>query len=205
MLSLEAFKAFSTCLTSTVYFASLDKTCVPTLGEDRPDEPQICLTASKAVINTRRLTLTNSYIFKDRFTQSARSGGVRTNKQQTTLAVSIIAVLAVVGGLEALALPFLYKGIPVPYPGGTKPIGGVLFVATFFHLLLITSSAIVVLLVARRLDLRAGEFLPKSRGGWIDLFFLMLLLISGLATWFNPLALILFIISGIYLIATELE
>jgi hypothetical protein len=63
----------------------------------------------------------------------------------------------------------------------------------------------VVLYAARRLGLRAGEILPKSRGGWVDLFFLMLLLVSGLVSWFSPVALVGFIVSGIYLVAAELD
>jgi len=117
----------------------------------------------------------------------------------------VAAVVALDAALETLLLPILYEGIPIPFAGGSKPIGGVLFVATFFHMVLIAASAIVILFVARRLNMKAGELLPRSRGGWVDLFFLMLLLASGLATWFNPLALILFIASGIYLVATELE
>jgi hypothetical protein len=53
--------------------------------------------------------------------------------------------------------------------------------------------------------MNAGQLLPKSRGGWIDLSLLMVLLVSGFASWFNPSVLILFIISGVYLVATELE
>jgi hypothetical protein len=107
--------------------------------------------------------------------------------------------------LEALTLPVFYKEIPIPLPGGTKPIGGVLFAVTFFHLILITSSVIAILFIARRLGMNAGQLLPKSRGGWIDLSLLMVLLVSGFASWFNPSVLILFIISGVYLVATELE
>jgi hypothetical protein len=83
--------------------------------------------------------------------------------------------------LEALAMRILYQGIPVPFSGGTKPIGGVLFVATFFHLALIAGSIVAVLLIARRTGVVAGELLPKSRGGWVDLAFLMILFLSGFA------------------------
>jgi len=117
----------------------------------------------------------------------------------------VIIVLAICTVLEAVALPILYKGIPLPYSGGTKPIGGVLFGATFFHLALVVGSVITILVVAKRLGITAGELLPKSRGGWIDLSFLLILLVSGFVSWFIPSALVLFIISGVYLVATELE
>ncbi len=113
--------------------------------------------------------------------------------------------MAIALALETLAMPIMYKGIPVPYGGGTKPIGGVLFVATFFHLTLLAASAIAILYVARRLGMAPGELLPKSRTGWIDIVFLMILLVSGFVSWFAPLALIFFIISGVYLVASELE
>ena len=117
----------------------------------------------------------------------------------------MIIVLAICTVLEAVALPILYKGIPLPYSGGTKPIGGVLFGATFFHLALVVGSVITILVVAKRLGITAGELLPKSRGGWIDLSFLLILLVSGFVSWFIPSALVVFIISGVYLVATELE
>ena len=146
------------------------------------------------------------YVFKENFhTISEIWSGLWTDRSKVTLAIPIVIVLAIDAIIEALIMPYLYKGIPMPYSGGTKPIGGVLFVATFFHLLVITASIIVVLYAARRLGLRAGEVLPKSRGGWADLFFLMLLLVSGLISWFNPVALVGFIVSGIYLVAAELD
>jgi hypothetical protein len=131
--------------------------------------------------------------------------GLRTNRQRFGIIMPLIAILALDVVLETLAVPILYKGIPLPYGGGTKPIGGALFVATFFHLILIGSSVIVIVLIAKRSGMSTGELLPKSRGGWIDLSFLIVLFVSGLASWFNPLAIVLFIISGTYLVATELE
>ena len=119
--------------------------------------------------------------------------------------ISILVVFIADIALEVLAIPFLYEGVPLPFLGGTKPIGGALFVATFFHLTLIIASTIMILIIARRLGIVVEGLLPSSKGGWFDITFLIILAVSGFISWFNPLALLFFIISGIYLVATEIE
>jgi hypothetical protein len=119
--------------------------------------------------------------------------------------ISILVVLIIDIALEVLAIPLLYESVPLPFPSGAKPIGGAFFVATFFHLILIVASIIAIIIIASRLGIVIEGLLPKSKSGWLDIMFLVILVVSGFISWFNPFAILFFIISGIYLVATEIE
>lgn len=118
-----------------------------------------------------------------------------------TAAVGITVAAAV---LEILALPFFYEGIPLPLPRTAKPVGGGLFVVTFFHLLIISGSIFGFALVLRRFGID-NRLAPKTKNDWIDVAMFFALLVFGFLTWFNPLALIGFAVAAVYLIFVELK
>jgi hypothetical protein len=125
-------------------------------------------------------------------------------EQRGKVLTAIAGIAAVAGALEILLLPFFYGGIPLPLPNSAKPIGGALFVVTFFHLLIISGSLFAFALVLKRFGIES-KLLPKTRNDWIDVLMFFVLLVFGLLTWYNPLALIGVGVAGIYLAFVELK
>ncbi|MBS7650537.1 MAG: hypothetical protein QXI59_04200 [Candidatus Bathyarchaeia archaeon] len=106
--------------------------------------------------------------------------------------------------IEIKVLPLLYEGVPIPFPSTAKPIGNVLFSATFLHLTLIAINLIVVLAVMNRLGYRSS-FLPSKSSDWIDLSAFLIMAISGLLMWFYPIAFLFFLGSGIYIVLADMR
>lgn len=126
------------------------------------------------------------------------------NKKKAVLAISIAAVAAVDILLEKLLLPAFHEGLPLPYPKNPKPIGGALFPAAFFHVLLLSASAFAVALIAEKLGFNLGDFIPKSAEGKASLIAFFVMVSSGIAMWWHPIALLPFIVSAAYLVVVEI-
>jgi hypothetical protein len=117
---------------------------------------------------------------------------------------ALVGVAAVAAVVEILALPFFYEGIPLPLPRSAKPIGGALFVVTFFHLLIVSGSIFAFAIILKRYGVE-NRLAPKGKNDWIDLGMFLALLLFGFLAWFNPLALIGLAVAGIYLVFIELK
>ncbi|MGC8850050.1 MAG: hypothetical protein ACP5QI_06215 [Candidatus Bathyarchaeia archaeon] len=121
------------------------------------------------------------------------------------LIAGIMGVVFAASIIEIYALPKIYSSIPVPYPSTGKPIGGILIPATFLHLLIAYGGMLAILISARKAGFRVEGLLPSTRKGIIEASALLLLLISGLLLWWFPLAVLPFLVAGIYLIFSEAD
>jgi len=106
--------------------------------------------------------------------------------------------------LEIKLLPLLYGGIPVPFVETGKPIGAVLFHATFFNVLLIAANVFGFAYVLQKAGLSLG-LIPKTRDGWLDTIVLFTFLVSGMAMWYFPIFLLPLVTTGIYLVVGQLS
>jgi len=119
--------------------------------------------------------------------------------------VGLGILLAVVDlTIEIKLLPLLYEGVPIPFPSTAKPIGNILFSATFLHLTLIAVNLIVVLAVMKRLGYKSG-FLPSKVSDWLDVLAFLIMALSGLLMWFHPIAFLFFLGSGIYIVLADMK
>jgi hypothetical protein len=121
--------------------------------------------------------------------------------------VALVAAAVLLGdyAVERTLLPIFYSGLPLPMPYTSKPIGAMLIPVTFLHLTLAVPSLLAVLYVAEKAGYNVGSLLPKSRDAKIQYGFLMTLFLSGMALWWQPLALFPFIVSGMYLLMAEIR
>ncbi|HID17418.1 TPA: hypothetical protein EYP26_03900 [Candidatus Bathyarchaeota archaeon] len=127
------------------------------------------------------------------------------DKRKAALAASIAAVAIVDILLEKfLFLPAFYEGLPLPYPKNPKPIGGALFPAAFFHVLLLSASAFAVAFIAEKLGFNLGDFVPKTAEGKASLIAFFVMVASGIAVWWYPIALLPFTVSAAYLVLVEI-
>ncbi|MEM2965063.1 MAG: hypothetical protein QXE22_06420 [Candidatus Bathyarchaeia archaeon] len=115
------------------------------------------------------------------------------------------AVLLVDYAVESMTLPIFYSRLPHPMPYTSKPIGAMLIPVTFLHLTLAVPSLLAVLYAAEKAGYNVGGLLPKSREAKIQYGFLITLFLSGMALWWQPLALFPFIVSGMYLLMAEIR
>ncbi len=115
-----------------------------------------------------------------------------------TIVVAVIALL-----LEIYTLPKIYEGIPLPFPRTGKPIGGVLFPATFLHIIIGYGGILVILSSIRKAGFNVHGLLPSTKKGVVETIALLIFLLSGFLLWWFPPALIPFIVTGIYLIFLE--
>jgi len=125
-------------------------------------------------------------------------------KALPVIAASVV-VLGIVAALELLILSFFYAGIPTPFPETEKPVGGVLLPVTFFHLLLAVPSLLAILYAAKKAGYNVGKAFPQTRQAWTEILFLLVLFASGILVWWYALALLPFVIAGIYLVFVELR
>ncbi|MEM2843615.1 MAG: hypothetical protein QXZ53_07055 [Candidatus Bathyarchaeia archaeon] len=121
------------------------------------------------------------------------------------LTASVLIIVFIDVLLEKLLLPLFYKGLPLPYPATGKPIGAALLPATFFHVLLISGSIFAIALIAEKLEFKFDDLTPKTTQGKIALTLLFIMLISGIAMWRYPIALLPFIIAAAYLTIIEVS
>ena len=121
--------------------------------------------------------------------------------------VALVAAVVLLGdyAVERTLLPIFYSWLPLPMPYTSKPIGAMLIPVTFLHLTLAVPSLLAVLYVAEKAGYNVGSLLPKSRDAKIQYGFLMTLFLSGMALWWQPLALFPFIVSGMYLLMAEIR
>jgi len=124
-------------------------------------------------------------------------------KMVLTISVLIIVFIDVL--LEKFLLPLFYEGLHLPYPATGKPIGAALLPATFFHALLISGSIFGVALIAEKLEFKLNDLTPKTTQGKISLIMLFVMLISGIAMWWHPIAFLSFIIAAAYLTIIEVS
>lgn len=125
--------------------------------------------------------------------------------QHRSILIVTVAVLAIIDiVVELQVLPLLYGGIPIPFQETSKPIGSSLFPATSLHIALIGSNLLILMLVLKKARYK-GESMPSKKSDWLDLFALLALAVSGLAMWFYPAFMIIFIASGVYLLLTEMR
>jgi len=120
------------------------------------------------------------------------------------LILAIIVILALNILLEVNLLPYFYKGIPLPYGVTAKPIGAILFPLTFYHLLIIVLDILALAYLCEKIGFKV-EIIPKTKEGIIDTILLIVFLISGFMLWYQPLFLLPFILTGAYLIFTEMK
>ena len=129
---------------------------------------------------------------------------VRVGEMKKAIAlVASIGVFAVDGVVEMLALPIIYDGIK-QFPETGKPIGGILLPAAFLHLLLGVATLISLSFILEWVGYMSG-FTPHTSEEKIQTIFLLIFLASGLFIWYYPLALLPFILSGVYLLAVEIR
>ncbi|MEM2122970.1 MAG: hypothetical protein QXE79_04965 [Candidatus Bathyarchaeia archaeon] len=119
------------------------------------------------------------------------------------LIFTIIGVVVIASIIEVYALPGIYSGIPLPFRTTEKPIGGILFPATFLHLLLAYGGMLTILFSARKAGFKVENLLPSTRKGVTESVALLILLLSGLFSWWFPHALLPFLVAGIYLLFSE--
>ena len=124
------------------------------------------------------------------------------NRSTFLVTVTILAVVDII--VEARIMPLLYQRIPIPFQMTSKPIGNALFSVTSLQLILITSNILVLVAVLRKAGYKS-DLVPSRIGDWLDLFALLLLGVSGLAMWFNPFFLSLFLAAGAYLVLSEMR
>lgn len=122
---------------------------------------------------------------------------------------SILVITALVLALadfivELQVLPSLYRGIPLPFPETSKPIGNALFSATSLHIALIAINIFVLIAVLKRVGY-VGSSIPSRKGDWLDLFAFLAFALSGLVMWFSPVFMLPFIGAGVYLILTDMR
>jgi hypothetical protein len=125
-------------------------------------------------------------------------------QHRSVLGVTVIVLAIIDIVVELQALPLLYRGMPIPFPETSKPIGESLFSAASLHMILIGSNLLILMLVLKKAGYK-GESLPSRKSDWLDLFAFLALVFSGLAMWFYPMFMIVFIASGIYLLLTEMR
>jgi len=125
-------------------------------------------------------------------------------QHRSVLIVTVIVLAIVDIVVELQVLPLLYGGMPIPFPETSKPIGGSLFSAASLHIILIGSNLLIIMLVLKKAGYK-GESIPSRKSDWLDLFAFLALVFSGLAMWFYPMFMIVFIASGVYLLLTEMR
>lgn len=101
-------------------------------------------------------------------------------------------------------LPLLYGGIPLPFSETAKPIGGALLPATFFNLLLIVANAFGFAYLLHKTGFKLGV-IPTTRNEWVDVLVFFIFLISGVAIWYFPIFFLPLVITGIYLLVSQLS
>lgn len=124
-------------------------------------------------------------------------------KNLPLLIAAVIGVIFIAFIAEMYTLPKIYSGIPIPFPETGKPIGGILFPATFLHLLIGYGGLLVILFSARKAGFKVNSLLPSTRKGVTETVALLLLLLSGLLLWWFPHAILPLIIAGVYLLFSE--
>jgi len=106
--------------------------------------------------------------------------------------------------LEIKLFPLFYIGIPVPFGETGKPIGAALVPAAFFNVLLIAANILGFAYILDKAGFNLG-LLPKTRNDWIDVLAFFIFLISGMAMWYFQIFLLVFVISGVLLVAAQLS
>lgn len=127
----------------------------------------------------------------------------KERKNLPLLIITIIGVLFIAFIVEMHTLPKIYSGIPLPFPETGKPIGGILFPATFLHLLLGYGGLLTILFSARKAGFKVNGLLPSTRKGIIETIALLILLLSGILLWWFPHAILPLIVTGVYLLFSE--
>ncbi len=117
--------------------------------------------------------------------------------------ISTIVVALIALTIELNILPKIYSGIPLPFQQTSKPIGGVLFPATFLHLLLGYGGMLAILYSAKKAGFKVNGLLPSTKKGFVETTALLILLLSGVILWWFPPAMLTLIITGIYLVFSE--
>ena len=90
------------------------------------------------------------------------------------VALTAVAVLIVDFIIEKMVLPVLYKEIPTPLGYSSKPIGFILLPVTFFHLILVVPSILVILYSAEKAGYNVEDLLPKTRQAKVEFFWMIL-------------------------------
>ncbi len=119
--------------------------------------------------------------------------------------ISGVAVIIMIILVERIVLPSIYQGIPLQFPRTGKPIGGILFPATFLHLLLGYGGIMIVFYSAKQAGFNMKGLVPSTKKGIIETISFLILLLSGLLVWWFPLALLPLVICGFYLIISEMK
>jgi hypothetical protein len=125
--------------------------------------------------------------------------------RQRSILISAIVILAFIDlVIELQILPWLYGGIPLPFPETSKPIGDTLFSVTSLHMALIGFNLLVLMFVLPRTGY-ASRSIPSKSSDWLDLLAFLALAISGIVMWFYPVFMLVFLSAGIYLLLTEMR
>ena len=119
--------------------------------------------------------------------------------------ISAVVVIIVIIFAESIVLPSIYHGIPLAFPRTGKPIGGILFPATFLHLLLGYGGLMIILFSAKQAGYNMKGLVPSTKKGMVETISFLILLLSGLLVWWYPIALLPLIICGLYLIISEMK
>jgi len=106
--------------------------------------------------------------------------------------------------LELELIPLLYRGIPVPFEETGKPIGGILFQATLFNVLLIVTNVFAFAYILDKAGFNIG-LIPKKRNDWLDVLVFFIFLMSGIAMWYIPVFFLAFLVSALLLVAGQLS
>jgi hypothetical protein len=125
-------------------------------------------------------------------------------RQRSILIVTVVILIFVDLVVEWQVLPWLYRGIPLPFPETSKPIGDTLFSVTSLHVALIGFNLLVLMFVLPRTGYASRSILSKS-SDWLDLIAFLALAISGIVMWFYPVFMLIFLSAGIYLLLTEMR
>ena len=118
--------------------------------------------------------------------------------------LSLAALFIFDGLIEMNVLPMFFRDISIPFKASGKPIGSALFSLTFFHLFLIVLNILAISYVLNRFGFKNNVY-PSSREGKMDFIMIMIFSLSGLAMWYYPIFLILFISTGAYFVDVELK
>jgi len=92
----------------------------------------------------------------------------------------------------------------VPFEETAKPIGGALLPVTFLNILLIAANIFVFAYVLRKAGFNL-RLIPKTMNDWLDVLVFFIFLISGMAMWYFPIFFLGFLISGLFLVASQLS
>lgn len=120
-------------------------------------------------------------------------------------AVFSIAVLMILNILLVLQiLPLFYEGIQIPLQESAKPIGSSLFSLTFFNLFMIIINILIISYILNRFGF-SNKIIPSIFEEKVSIVLLLVFSLSGLAMWYYPIFLIIFVSIGLYLLIIELK